>query len=634
MKIRTAVATLTILLAGTALRAQIAGDVLGMHNFGPGSSSPITGARPDSCSYCHAPHSGLNMGLWNQRLTTQVYTTYTSDTEKNTARQPTVGRSTNHCLSCHDGSVAVGTTVAYGQVTMKGSMNSADVFGTNMQSSHPFSLVTPLKDNIDMAASLTTTHKTADPTGAVRLAGGNVECVSCHTPHVQARDLVAMNFLVRDSSNGQLCLACHDPARQVSGQINPLADWSTSAHALATSNKIASQANLGSYATVAADACNGCHAPHNGGGPVRLLRGKDELDCLSCHSGGANISPMPAYDNVASEYATPRIGHPFPSGNNTHDPTEAILLNSNRHATCVDCHSPHGSQMVKTFPPAPLIRVSQMDIAGISATDGATVLTPAVNQYENCLRCHGNSTGKATSVAFGYYPLRAVSAGDPLNVLAEFGPLAPSSHPVVEPVGSGSAKPLSQPSLLANMLNLDGVTQGRAMGTQILCTDCHNSDDNRESGGAGPNGPHGSKWQHILEREYEYTRANVPGGTAYNLYPTPDLTQTGPYAMCAKCHDLKNQIMLDNSFTKHSVHIKAGFSCSACHVAHGMGNTSTSISGERLVNFDLNVVAQNGSTAVSYSRTNNTCALVCHQYEHDPDGTVKPVSAPAGGRKK
>ena len=68
-----------------------------------------------------------------------------------------------------------------------------------------------------------------------------------------------------------------------------------------------------------------------------------------------------------------------------------------------------------------------------------------------------------------------------------------------------------QPSLLPNMLNLDGVTQGRAMGTQILCTDCHNSDDNREFGGTGANGPHGSRWTHILERRYEFSQAIYAG---------------------------------------------------------------------------------------------------------------------------
>src|SRR5579862_7579872 len=151
-----------MMLYGVTLSAQVlGGDVMGMHNLGPGGTSPIVGARPDSCSYCHAPHSGLNIGLWNQKLTTQTYTMYTSDTEKNTGVQPVLGSDSNMCLSCHDGTVAVGSTVAYGQVTMQGSMNTPDVFGSKMQSMHPFSLVTPLKDNIHLAASLAANGKTA-----------------------------------------------------------------------------------------------------------------------------------------------------------------------------------------------------------------------------------------------------------------------------------------------------------------------------------------------------------------------------------------------------------------------------------------------------------------------------------------
>ena len=49
------------------------------------------------------------------------------------------------------------------------------------------------------------------------------------------------------------------------------------------------------------------------------------------------------------------------------------------------------------------------------------------------------------------------------------------------------------------------------MGTRILCTDCHNSDDNREFGGTGPSGPHGSIFHHILERRYEFGQAALPG---------------------------------------------------------------------------------------------------------------------------
>ena len=171
------------------------------------------------------------------------------------------------------------------------------------------------------------------------------------------------------------------------------------------------------------------------------------------------------------------------------------------------------------------------------------------------------------------------------------------------------------------MLNLDGVSQGRSMGTQILCTDCHNSDDNREFGGSGPNGPHGSKWTHVLERRYEFSQTTAPGQFITNLFPNPDLSVNGPYALCGKCHDLM-KIATNTSFSEHARHINDGFSCSACHTAHGMGAASGAISGERLVNFDANVVAPNGVSPVSYSRATNSCSLTCHGHPHSLLGGV------------
>jgi hypothetical protein len=167
------------------------------------------------------------------------------------------------------------------------------------------------------------------------------------------------------------------------------------------------------------------------------------------------------------------------------------------------------------------------------------------------------------------------------------------------------------------MLNLDGTTPGRSMGTRIFCTDCHNSDDNREFGGAGPNGPHGSKWTHLLERRYEMSQAATPGGPISNLYPSPDLSVNGPYALCGKCHDL-SQVLADTTFTEHAKHVsEVGVSCSVCHTAHGMGGQNAAISGERLVNFDLNVVAPNGTSPITYNRANRTCTLVCHGEAHN-----------------
>jgi predicted CXXCH cytochrome family protein len=535
------------------------------------------------------------------------------------------------------------------------------MLGTNLSTMHPFSFILPLQAAPDLVSSLTASPpSTADTTGAVKLINGNVECTSCHNPHVQNIDPNNASFLVINNSSSALCLACHSTfptatgmgltnvleashsALRVSGtptasatsnKINPLADWKTSIHAVAT-NKVASQVtletssaiskqsstsgnrvSLGAYGSVARNGCISCHASHNAQNENSLLQAVDDQACLICHNGSSNVSPPIA--NVLAEMVAPKYGHSFSPGNSPHRPNESALLNQNMHVTCVDCHNPHSSNRVVSFPGAPVIRPSQALVAGISATDGTTVVNPALNQYENCLRCHGSSTGKTSSVNFGYLPLRVISGSDPLNVIPQFSLTATSSHPVTH----DSSSPLPQPSLCPNMLDLDGRTPGRSTGVRILCTDCHNSDDDREFGGSGPNGPHGSIFPHILERRYEFSQAGAPGKLITNLFPNPSLSAEGganggPYALCAKCHDLA-QILSNSSFSEHARHVKQdGFSCSVCHTAHGMGAQSGNVSGERLVNFDARVVAPNGADPISYNRATNSCSLVCHNRPH------------------
>lgn len=625
MKFASAMAT-ALLLIGVALSQQpYNGDVLGMHNLTAGSGSSIYLPSGDaSCTFCHAPHSGLGgvTPLWAQTLSQASYNPYTSTTYHETGNtKPPLGVTSSLCLSCHDGTVAVGQAVPYGKIQMTGTWAQGDSFGTDLTSSHPFSLVLPMKDAPDLVASLVSQGKTGDPLQKVTLINGNIECTSCHNPHVQNIDQVAQGFLVRDSSSGQMCLACHDPDRVIQGQTNYLAGWDGSIHKTAT-NKVDPAGHVGSYSTIAQNACTSCHMDHNASGPARLLRpatpaspGTDvnTQDCMTCHNGGTYLSP--AAPNIMAEIA--KTPHPLPSGNNSHDEAEPGVLNNNRHATCVDCHSPHASAQVTTFGAPPAIRPSQAGVLGISALDGITPIMPAVNQYENCLRCHGTSQGKQALMMYGYAPLRFVSAPDRLNVIPEFSSNATSSHPVFHDRSS----PLPQPSLLNNMLTLAGQTSSRTTGPRIFCTDCHNSNDNREFGGTGPNGPHGSSNSHILERNYQFSQAAVPGGTVTNLFPNPDLSVNGPYALCGKCHDLSN-VLANASWNKHSTHVgQDGFSCSVCHTAHGMGATSPNDSGERLVNFDANVVGQNNGV-LSYSRPTNTCVLTCHNAAHNPDGTV------------
>ncbi len=625
-------------LTGSLFAQTFTGDVLGSHNLGPGGTGPVQGQGSAACLYCHAPHSGIGgrTPLWSQTLSSQSYTLYSSTTLKNAPRQPAVGGTSSLCLSCHDGTVAVGTKVPGGAIPMTGSMNSKDVFGSELQASHPFSLQTPMVDAPNLVDTLTTTHVTADPQHKVNLIQGSVECNSCHEPHQQNIDPLSLKFLARDSISGQLCLACHSPEpRAVGGNSNPLAQWSTSIHAV-SGNNVNAAAGIGNYNTVAQYACTSCHRSHNANGPGTLLRpavppatnvDAATQSCMTCHSGGSNLQQP--IRNVYAEFA--KISHPFPSGSNTHDANEPVVLVERRHATCVDCHNSHASQQVGTFGAPPAIRVSQAGTVGVS-TDGTTIVNPAINQYDTCFRCHGSSPNKQVLQVFGYLPLRAVSAADPLNIIPQFSPTG-SSHPVTHDASST----LPQPSLRQYMLNLDGVTDSTrqlrsGLGDRLFCTDCHNSDDNREFGGSGPSGPHGSQYGHLMERRYEFSQVAVSAGAGtaiQNLFPNPDLSAggptPGPYALCAKCHDLPN-VVLNTSFSQHSQHVvNVGVSCSVCHTSHGMGNISGTISGERLVNFDVNVVAPNGST-LAYNRGTNTCTLVCHGATHNSDGSVSAAS--------
>ena len=650
--LRVAMICALLAAAATALHGQQ--DVLGIHNMGPGTPGPVSGPLP-ACQFCHAPHSGITMPgtpLWGQKLSTETnYTLYTSPTLVNQEQEPMLGSASNLCLSCHDGTVAPGQNVPYGNLQMSGTMSSQDLFIGTLQGIHPFNFKLPLNCNNDNLLASLCSGSTGNP--AVQLINGNVQCNSCHDPHVQGIDPVAQNFLVMNNADSALCLACHvsqpgsigaGAARSTSkgtgtadlrhstGQYNPFTAWRQSVHATAA-HKISLGAKLGPYGNMRQNACHSCHTSHHAQGAQSLLSGPipavPNMDaatqnCITCHNGGTNVTP--AIPNIYAEFAK-AAGHPFPSGSNTHNTHESLVLNNNRHATCVDCHNPHADALTGSFV-STAIRGSQSGTIGVSATDGVTAVNPAVNQYEICMRCHGSSSGKQVLAAFGYLPTRAVAGGDPLNLLPQFSVTAKSSHPVMH----DSKSALPQPSLLKFMWNLDGHTQGRPMATRILCTDCHNSDDNREFGGTGPSGPHGSQFSHILERRYEFSQvapglppAAGPGSTIQNLLPAIlDPGANGPYSLCAKCHNLS--IVASNaSFSKHSVHINAGFSCSACHTAHGMGASSSNVSGERLVNFDLRVVAPTASAPIFYNRGSNTCTLRCHNYNHNADGTVTPA---------
>jgi predicted CXXCH cytochrome family protein len=597
-------------------------DVLGAHDLSNGSSQ-LRGNLSAACLYCHAPHSGVSKGpLWSQQLSTEVYPQlYQSDTMQNTQVQPAVGADSSLCLSCHDGTVAPGQTVPYGSIQMSKTMSTGLV--PNLAASHPFSLKLPLKDAANLVPSLASSGMTADATQTVKLIKGNLECGSCHEPHNQRIDKRSTNFLVKDNSNGSLCLACHTVnARTVNTINNPLAQWTNNAHA--RSNAVVnSSAGWGGYNTVAEFACIACHVPHNAGAEKGLLRTSTTLlpnldpvsqNCATCHGGGTVL--LQPLLNVVDVMGTK--GHPYATDTNPHTGGESVVPDQNRHASCADCHNGHAAQPTTTFNVPPGVRPSQNGVSGVAA-DGTLLPGSAANQYETCLRCHGYSTGKQIlSSVYGYLPLRGATGADQLNLIYQFGTTALSKHPVMT-----DAKLANQPSLRTGILSIGGSTQARVMGSRLFCSDCHNSDNNREFGGNGPNGPHGSTYDHILERPYlisQVAPSAAPGtdiiNLVTNLQPGDARLQpgsNGPFELCAKCHNL-NSIMSDQSFAHHSNHLQDGFSCSVCHSAHGVPSGNANFTGERLINFDMTVVGPFKGT-VSYVR--GSCTLTCHGRDHD-----------------
>ncbi len=369
------------IVAIAAAQAQVpTTNVIGVHDMGPYGQSPITGSLT-TCQYCHAPHSSLHgvAPLWSQRLSTvTTYTLYSDPTMVNLPQEPPLGSASNLCLSCHDGTVAPGQNTPYGSIKMGGSMNSQDVFGTDLSSVHPFNFQLQsghLQSSPNLLPTLSS-GTTGNP--AVKLVNGNVQCTTCHNPHVQGIDPVDQDFLVMNNANSALCLACHvsDPSTQplaakkfglkaIQGkgasatssgpqEFQGLTAWRKSIHAEAVYRVGRGVTEVGPYSNTKQNACLSCHTAHRARGATSILTGPVQpvpnmdattQNCITCHNGGSDISP--ALPNVYAEFA--KVGHPFPAGSNQHTANESAVLNNNRHATCVDCHDPHSSLQTTTF---------------------------------------------------------------------------------------------------------------------------------------------------------------------------------------------------------------------------------------------------------------------------------------------
>jgi predicted CXXCH cytochrome family protein len=554
-----------ILPATTLFGDSVVNSVHNLSVSGPGTVK--ASSQTAVCVFCHTVHRGSGeTPLWSHSMSGITnYIVYSSPTLKAVVGQP--NGSSRLCLSCHDGTVALGSVNDYtspiqmqnGVTTMpSGSAN----LGTDLSGDHPVSF----QYNDALVAQDPTLNNPVSLIGPVKLdSSGQVQCDSCHDPH---NDQFG-NFLVMDNSGSALCLSCHNSPT-----------WPVSAHAvssrvltpavaaqLATPKPVTKKTVAVARNTVAAMACESCHVSHRAGGRQFLMKfEKAEQNCLVCHDGQMSRK------NVAADFQKFSV-HPVMWNNGEHNPAEDPVNPTVRQVTCADCHDPHAANVTKALTPNASGAIA--GVVGVSAS--GAVIKPIRYEYELCYRCHADSLARG--------PATVTRQFIQTNTRLQFFTANQSFHPVV-----AQGRNVNVPSLIAPWLT----------SSIMSCTDCHNSDQSPGAGGVGANGPHGSIYAPILERNLNTVDFQIESPVAYDL--------------CYKCHS-RDSILANQSFKFHNSHVVTDqAACTTCHDSHGVEQAP------HLINFNVTYVTPSTSGRIQYVSTgmaHGNCTLMCHGHDHE-----------------
>lgn len=597
-----AFAALTGVEGTRPLPAQTAGGMQDTrHNLsvtGPGQVRAMSETR--ICIFCHTPHNAApNSPLWNRELEPQAYTVYASPT-LGAGVLPQPSGPTKLCLTCHDGTVAMGAVLnPAGGITMRDSGNlppsSLSDFGLDLSGHHPVSF--------SYSASLPNGELQPLPPDELTFGGADeLHCSTCHDPHNDEFG----RFLVKDNRGSALCITCHQ-----------MTDWASSAHALST----ASVAGLlprppktwPTWTQLGDWGCEACHTPHFAATGEQLLNFTADpptpFACTSCHTSvptdPPHLAPIPdvgdggtggrgrsgradiagQVEKFSAHPDSVRLPAGLPRGRGVGARTDVNSVG------CGDCHNPHAANDQEAE--LPYVSGATRGVLGVDR-NGAEVL-PATFEYEICFRCHGDNAPDAEFVP------RVISS---TNTRLDFDSGNASFHPVVE-----MGRAVDVPSLPS------ALTPRMTPTAQIGCTSCHADDE------GGSRGPHGSDFAPILKERYE-----TVDGTGESFEN---------YALCYRCHE-RESILANESFRRralpttpsgggHSGHLAAGAPCSACHDPHGVPTGGDEVfrpTGDHthLINFDSRIVAPvEGALYPGFKDTgtrSGSCTLTCHGVTH------------------
>lgn len=242
------VVVLAVLALGSTAMAQTISTT--KHNFQLQTNNVRVApgqAEDGLCVFCHTPHKGQSsLLLWNHQMSAANYTwadvaagggRTTGGTSYPTNLRTWTG-STAKCLSCHDGTVSIGSlywadataniniTMAGPDVNASGQLSNATYIiprgaGGDLSGNHPVGVPYPYQNAASTYNGITSgpdvklAEWVATPTGvkifgtggggAPAAGSAGIECASCHDPHGTPNRY----FLRVTTSSSQLCLSCH-----------------------------------------------------------------------------------------------------------------------------------------------------------------------------------------------------------------------------------------------------------------------------------------------------------------------------------------------------------------------------------------------------------------------------------------
>jgi len=184
------------------------------HNLstsGKGEIKSLTESRV--CIFCHSSHNSSKDGpLWNHQTTVPgIFKTYSRSTMIGKPEQP--NGATKLCLSCHDGTIAVGAIRGLvNPVPMTGVNGTGEIpdgkksnLGIDLTGTHPVSI--RFEQNTAMANS----HLKWPPLDPEKSVGtdadGYVQCTACHDPHGSKSDRYP---LWKKATFSEVCVVCHE----------------------------------------------------------------------------------------------------------------------------------------------------------------------------------------------------------------------------------------------------------------------------------------------------------------------------------------------------------------------------------------------------------------------------------------